>query len=271
MNKPVQLLAPVMSIGLISALLAGQEQPPTGKDKKEPNGGAESIIARVAKDMQTAQDRLKKSDPGDATRKIQRNIVDGLDELIKQNSMAQGGGGTSTKVKTRAQKQSGEFQPGAEMDRGGQQDMQLGPKGAKNGDDKEDFGQAKPGRPDGSAAKDKPKGQGEGEGKDENHKAGGAKNAGKEDEKQSDKGQAKTKEPGNDPSAEGGLASAKPARAKSSIVSELYRNDWGHLPLTKRLEMDAYSKERFMPRYDEALQQYYRSIAEQSQKKDNHP
>jgi len=32
--------------------------------------------------------------------------------------------------------------------------------------------------------------------------------------------------------------------------------------------MDAYSRERFMPRYDELLRQYYRALSEQSRKKD---
>ena len=33
--------------------------------------------------------------------------------------------------------------------------------------------------------------------------------------------------------------------------------------------MDAYSKERFMPRYSDISSQYYRAISEQSQRKDD--
>jgi hypothetical protein len=32
--------------------------------------------------------------------------------------------------------------------------------------------------------------------------------------------------------------------------------------------MDAYSKERFLPKYDDLLRQYYRTIAEQGRKKE---
>jgi hypothetical protein len=44
---------------------------------------------------------------------------------------------------------------------------------------------------------------------------------------------------------------------------------WGpSLPKIKRLEMDVYSKERFLPRYEELLRQYYRTIAEQGRRQE---
>jgi hypothetical protein len=36
----------------------------------------------------------------------------------------------------------------------------------------------------------------------------------------------------------------------------------------RRMEMDAYGRERFMRRYDDLLQQYYRTISEQSRRRD---
>jgi hypothetical protein len=37
---------------------------------------------------------------------------------------------------------------------------------------------------------------------------------------------------------------------------------WGHLPESLRAEMDAYSNPRpFMPRYDDLIRKYYRTIA----------
>ena len=44
---------------------------------------------------------------------------------------------------------------------------------------------------------------------------------------------------------------------------------WGHLPENRRKEMDAFSKERFMPRYEELLRAYYRNIAEGARRKDD--
>ena len=49
-------------------------------------------------------------------------------------------------------------------------------------------------------------------------------------------------------------------------VSELYPGIWGEYENRKREEMDTYARERFMPRYEELLRQYYRTISEQSRK-----
>ena len=49
-------------------------------------------------------------------------------------------------------------------------------------------------------------------------------------------------------------------------MAELYKEKWGHLPETLRLEMDAYSRERFMARYSDLLKQYYSTIAERGRR-----
>src|SRR5262249_5463021 len=56
----------LMSIG--ATALAAREQPP-GNDPKGPAEGAPDLVARVAKNMQTAEKRLRDTDPGDETRK----------------------------------------------------------------------------------------------------------------------------------------------------------------------------------------------------------
>jgi hypothetical protein len=48
---------------------------------------------------------------------------------------------------------------------------------------------------------------------------------------------------------------------------EMHKGIWGHLPETQRQEMDAYARERFMPRYEELLRQYYRTLSEQTRKR----
>jgi hypothetical protein len=43
---------------------------------------------------------------------------------------------------------------------------------------------------------------------------------------------------------------------------------WGNLPESVRAQMDAYSNPQpFMPRYDDLVKKYYRTIAEQGRKK----
>ena len=56
---------------------------------------------------------------------------------------------------------------------------------------------------------------------------------------------------------------------KTTNLADQKLDVWGHLPQNRRKEMDAYNRERFMPRYSDISQQYYRSISEQSQRKDD--
>jgi hypothetical protein len=52
------------------------------------------------------------------------------------------------------------------------------------------------------------------------------------------------------------------------VNADLYKDVWGHLPESLRAEMNAYSNPQpFMPRYDDLIKKYYRTIAEQGRKK----
>ena len=54
-----------------------------------------------------------------------------------------------------------------------------------------------------------------------------------------------------------------------SKIADLYKDIWGHLPETLRQEMNQYSREQFMAKYNDLLKQYYSRIAEKGrQKKD---
>src|SRR5271163_3937373 len=88
-----RIISLLFTLALGTMLAAQEPQPPQKKGAGEGEGEAakEEVAARVAKNMKAAEERLKKTDPGDVTRKIQRDVVDGLDELIKQNEQAQGG------------------------------------------------------------------------------------------------------------------------------------------------------------------------------------
>jgi hypothetical protein len=50
-------------------------------------------------------------------------------------------------------------------------------------------------------------------------------------------------------------------------LGDLYKDIWGHLPETLRQEMDQYSREQFMAKYNDLLKQYYSTIAEKGRRK----
>jgi hypothetical protein len=54
---------------------------------------------------------------------------------------------------------------------------------------------------------------------------------------------------------------------RMSKIADLYKDVWGHLPEKLRQEMDQYSRERFMAKYDDLLKQYYATIAEKGRRK----
>ena len=60
----------------------GEKDAPKDEPEGDPEAKAKEILARIAKDIESAKERLKAKDPGDATQQVQRDIVKGLDELI---------------------------------------------------------------------------------------------------------------------------------------------------------------------------------------------
>jgi hypothetical protein len=268
MELPLRAAGFIPAILIVSAL--GAQQPTAGQQAKKPGADPPlDTVARVAKDMQAAEQRLGKSDPGDETRKLQRDVIDGLDDLIKQNTKPQSGGqgGASGMMQQdEANKRSG-GQSGAAQKKNAQSGQQSDFKDAATGSDQDQPGRAKGGKDSDPQGTQKDKGQGKAVGED--GKGGTAKQAGKQgDDKENQKGEAKGNESNQgQQGGQGIVKNDKTPKAQPNLTAETYRTDWGHLPLMKRLEMDAYSKERFMPRYDEILQQYYRAVAEQGRKK----
>jgi hypothetical protein len=246
----------------LALLAVGQD--PRPQEKKEDGGQKLDTLAKVAKNMESSEDRLKKADPGDVTRKIQRDIVDLLDELIKQNNQQSGQGGKSDKF-SKSKSKSSQNQTG-QSKAGQPNDGDPNGQSKQSNADEQDMdgpGRAKTGKDQGPQGKKKDKGKG-------NEKEGTGKDGGQEDKdgNEDKKGEAKDNQEGKDGSKQGGQGTAKNLKSnKVDLMADQHRSEWGHLPLTKRLEMDAYAKQRFMPRYDEALQEYYRTISEQTQRK----
>jgi hypothetical protein len=74
--------------------------------------------------------------------------------------------------------------------------------------------------------------------------------------------------PGKPPQG-GGAANADRRRdlEPPNKLADLYKDIWGHLPESLRLEMDQYAREQFMAKYNELLKQYYATIAEKGRRK----
>jgi hypothetical protein len=63
-------------------------------------------------------------------------------------------------------------------------------------------------------------------------------------------------------------AGGKGREGEKDRNADLYKDVWGHLPESLRAQMDAYSNPQpFMPRYDDLIKKYYRTIAEQGRRK----
>src|SRR5262249_15281150 len=55
---------------------------------------------------------------------------------------------------------------------------------------------------------------------------------------------------------------------QATKLAEMYKDVWGHLPETMRAEMNAYSREQFMAKYNDLIKQYYSTVAEKSRRKE---
>jgi hypothetical protein len=209
----------------------GDGAPPI--EEAAPDAQTKELLARVAKNMGASEDRLKNQDPGTKTRQIQDEIVKDLDDLIKKAQQQQQSSSTSS---------SSSGGGGSSSQSASSQRSQ----GQASKQQKNNGTQQKP-QSDGEKKK------GAGEQKDQ------AGSGGKKDGQPQQSTDAAGGKQGG-----GGNSSAQ----KKSTIADLFRDVWGHLPETKRQEMDAYSRERFMPKYDELLRQYYRTISEQGRKKD---
>jgi hypothetical protein len=214
-----------------------------GAESKEEDDKRKELISRIGKNMEQSGERLGKKDPGDATRQIQGDIVKDLDALIDQNKkqqqqqqqQQQQASNSSSKSKSNNGKSSSSSSSSSQNNK-----AEPSPSQSKSGGGQEPQGQAKdPGKDGkeqqpGQAKKDDQNGQGQ---------PGPAREKGKD--------------------GQGLLGRAKEAQGKG-ILAELFRDTWGHLPELRRQEMDAYSRDRFLHKYEDLLKQYYRTISEQS-------
>ena len=50
------------------------------------------------------------------------------------------------------------------------------------------------------------------------------------------------------------------------MPTDPFKESWGQLPERERRALDQFYNERFLPRYEELLKQYYATIAERNSK-----
>jgi len=71
----------------------------------------------------------------------------------------------------------------------------------------------------------------------------------------------------NGKNGNGGGGGDKDDRARNKSA-DVYKAEWGHVPESLRAQMDAYSNpQSFIPKYDDLIKRYYRTIAEQGRRK----
>jgi hypothetical protein len=209
------------------------------KDKTDPGPDPEQVIKeildRIGKNMRAAEERLKAKDSGDGTQQVQRDIVQDLDKLIKQEENAQ------------QQQDQDQNQQQQQAGMGGGQPKQ----GGKSSSRSQRSARGKSGQ----------QGQGQGQGQVQGQQAKGGQEKGQQGQGQG-QGQGGS---GND----GGMGGTSPAGVNK--LADLYKDIWGELPLALRQEMDAYQKESYMAKYKELLKQYYATIAEKGRRQNVDP
>jgi hypothetical protein len=220
-----------------------------------PQEKAEEIIRRLNEEFETSRDRLDKKDPGAETRDIQKKIIDDLDKLInQQNNSDCSCKNPSSSSSSTSKSSSSSSSSSSSAGKGNQSDKSQASSQPKKG------GQGE--------KKDQSAGKGKDGQKDEKKQDAAGKHGG-EKKDQTAKNDGKDKDGKKEGGTKGGDSDKGRSEKKdNNTVADLYKDVWGHLPQWKRLEMDVHARERFMPKYEDLLRQYYRTIAEQGKRRD---
>src|SRR5579884_1724459 len=217
-----------------------------------PQEEEKEVLQRVVQNVHRVDERLAKNDLGEATQQTQRDILKDLESLIKRNENPppQGGG---------QQDQNNGGGGGSDNQHNSGQKSQSQSKGQGKGQGQSKDGQKSSGGSSGTkpSAQSKPGNQ-----QRNGNKAGQGKPAGK-DEKGGEKPGGKDGKNGN-----GGGGGRKDDRERNKNADLDKQGVWGHVPQTLRAQMDAYSNPQpFMPKYDDLIKRYYRTISEQGRRK----
>jgi hypothetical protein len=228
-------------------------------DEQTPEEEVHKTAERIAENAQKAGDRLKEKDPGEATRKIQQDIIKDIDTLIKKAQEPPPPPMSSDMNPMMPPPMGGMPPPKGGGMSGGSPMPKPGMSGGAPGQ------QPQPGRRQRRERKDRgggsPMGMNEPMAKID--PSGMNPMPAKIEPKEGPTGGAKDKPLGDGLGDRFGRQSPKRENDK---LADLYKDVWGHLPERLRQEMDLYYREQFMPRYSELLRRYYASLAEQRKK-----
>lgn len=213
----------------------------------EPQEDEKELLDRIGRSMRAVEEKLANKEIGEPTRQRQEDILRDLDALIKKSEQQSGGGGGGGQDQ---QPQGGE-KGGSEAKGGGSQ-----PKGGaaqKGGGAGQKGGQ--------SQASARRRGQRSGSRSGSQGMASARPSgSGSEPEKGSGSGTGGS-------GTQGGAGKGGPQGPKDR-TADLYKDVWGHLPESLRAEMNAYSNPSpFLPKYDDLIKKYYRTLAEQGRRK----
>ncbi len=225
-----------------------------------PQEDEKEVLQRVVSNVHRVGERLAMNDLGEATQQTQRDILKDIESLIhrNENPPPQGGGDQSEQNNGGGDDQDNQNQQGGggqktQKQQSGQKSPGGGSKAAGTRQKNQSKGK-KSGTKSGSGSKS-------GKQPPSGSKPGYDKRTGKKDNK-GDKPNGK-----NGISNQGGAGGDKDDRMLNKNADQ-YKDVWGHLPQTLRAQMDAYSNPQpFMPKYDDLIKRYYRTIAEQGRRK----
>lgn len=221
----------------------GKEEEGRPAEPVTPQEEESEVLNRIVQNVRGVDERLAKNDLGEGTQQTQRDILKDIESLIKmsENPPPDSGGGAGQKNDNNdPQNQQAKGQSKAQgkgQGKSGQQKRVLRRMPRRRSAGQRMAKRQGSGQPSGSP---KPSGQ-----KTAQQKPGGAN--------------------GKNGNGGGGDSRNNPLRPSEA---DLYKAVWGHLPETMRAQMDAYSNTgSFLPKYDDLIRRYYRTIAEQGRRK----
>jgi hypothetical protein len=257
------LIAGLVSVSISPRAMAKIEIAPMPREVGEVRPAAVSpaeTVERIVKNATEAGNRLAKLDPGQDTRKTQKDVLNDIDALIQQQENPPPmpmSGSSDSKPMDRSQ---------SPMSEGSQSKSK-----SKDGTGQSSSSRPSPGLPSENEGPPQPMGQRKrvhrnqpmpgGDSQPLLEKVAGSQPKGKKDDSSS-------KDAGtNTGKGVAGGASGKPdPKAGMPLEGDVAKDVWGHLPEQLRQQVSEYYRQQFMPQYAELLRQYYLSLAERDHK-----
>jgi hypothetical protein len=237
-NDPAKPKLPTQGGGKEKAKEDDPLEPEDGR--ADPEEDEKEVLDRIGRNMRGVEEKLGNRELGEPTSQQMRDIVRDLKSLIKKQQRNQGGGEDQ-------QPQNG---GGGEQDKN--QDKQQGKQSQSRQQSRSQSGQGK------QRGKQRQRRQRSGR---QRGNSSGQPKSGTGSEQRNPQQQ-----PGSTSNSQSG--GGKSPQNNKNLNADLYKEVWGHLPESLRAEMNAYSNPSpFLPRYDDLIKKYYRTIAEQGRKK----